>query len=109
MGGKTKFKSQADHLIAVAVWPWVGYTYSLNLRCLKLTCVVRSVGCGSRNLNGMLISHANCVALGKLVSSLSPIFLFCKAEITKITASLEQMGGLGDKGAGFLLGVMKML
>lgn len=65
---------------------------------------------GSRNLNGILMSHANCVALGKSVSSLSPIFLFCKAEITiKITASLEQMGGLGDKGTGFLLGVMKML
>lgn len=65
---------------------------------------------GSRNLNGILMSHASCVALGKAVSSLSPMFLFCKAEITiKIIASLEQMGGLGDKGAGFLSGVTKML
>lgn len=55
----------------VAVWPGVGYTCSLSLTCLPVWS--EHWLWVPANLDGMLmLSHTNCVALGKLVSSLSP-------------------------------------
>lgn len=63
--------------MSVAVWPEVGYTCSLNLKC----CPVWSEHglLVPANLDGMLmLSHSYCVALGQSVSSLSPNVLIVR-------------------------------
>lgn len=81
----------------VAVWPGVGYTCSLNLKCLP----VRSEHglWVPANLDGMLmLSHTYCVALGQSVSSLSPNVLMCTAEVIVIAASLGHWVGSREQG-----------
>lgn len=87
LGTNTTFEFLTDPLMPVTVWPGVGYTVKLNLKCLS---VWSEYGLWvPANLDGMLIlSHTYCVALGQSVSSLSPNVLMCKAEVIVITASL---------------------
>lgn len=76
LGVKKISESQPNHLIAV--WPLVSYTYSLNLKY----STGQTDPCGQEygagllaNLDGILMSHTNRVALSKFVSFLSLNFL----------------------------------